>query len=167
MARNLNKKRATWRAWYHSHKKDHNKKTYFNKSKRKAVIKVWFESYKKTLACEVCGIKNPTVLDFHHKNYKKKEFSVGNFQHITQSIVRLKKEIEKCKVLCANCHRIEHSKERCDRKLAFVWEVLGLQPLSTSVTFSTPTPSSTGQPLPQRPTVTCCHDHDDAERLGD
>ena len=69
----------------------------------------WYQEYKSTLKCEKCGMDHPAVLDFHHKNAKEKDRSiaqgVGTFGW---SIGRIQKEISKCVVLCANCHRIEH-----------------------------------------------------------
>jgi hypothetical protein len=112
--RNLEDKRAAWRKWYHLHKKDQDKKIYFNRSKRKAVAKVWLEEYKKTIFCESCGESDPCCLDFHHKDPKEKDFALGDAIKTTQSIDRLKKEIAKCNILCANCHRKEHNKLKRD-----------------------------------------------------
>ena len=60
--------------------------------------------------CERCGYdKNKDVLEFHHKNPQKKEFSISsNFNRSWES---LKKELDKCIILCANCHRELHSAE--------------------------------------------------------
>lgn len=112
--RDKEKKRAAWRKWYHAHKADTDKKIYFSRSQRKANARSWLEEYKKTLSCEHCSINNPIVLDFHHKDPDGKDFAIGDFVNATQSIDRLKKEISKCKVLCSNCHRIEHHKLRRD-----------------------------------------------------
>ncbi len=74
----------------------------------------WFDDYKKTLKCEVCGYdKCPEALDFHHKDGKKKEMN------ISQSLNRkgkeeILKELEKCIVLCANCHREFHYNEKME-----------------------------------------------------
>ncbi len=52
--------------------------------------------------CVKCGEKNPIVLEFHHIRDKDKKISdLINYSHN-----RLKKEIEKCQVLCSNCHKI-------------------------------------------------------------
>lgn len=101
------KKRAAWRLWYHKHKHDQNKKEYFRRTTRRNKAREWLNKYKATLKCNHCQIDNPIVLDFHHRNSKTKEFDIGEFQRHTQSILRLQKEIDKCDVLCSNCHRIE------------------------------------------------------------
>jgi predicted HNH restriction endonuclease len=58
--------------------------------------------------CMRCGYsKCPEALDFHHKNPTEKDFNVSKKGHC-RSWERVKKEIEKCSLLCANCHREIH-----------------------------------------------------------
>ena len=58
--------------------------------------------------CVRCGYsKYPEVLEFHHKDPLKKEFNVSAKGHC-RSWDRVKEEIEKCDLLCANCHREIH-----------------------------------------------------------
>lgn len=55
--------------------------------------------------CEICGFKGlPACFDFHHINPNEKEFSISSQPH-TRSWERTKKELDKCQLLCANCHR--------------------------------------------------------------
>ena len=75
---------------------------------RRKKIKHWFKEYKLGLKCNRCNQGNPACLVFHHKDKKEKEISVGVAVAYAWSISRIKKEIEKCEVLCANCHMIEH-----------------------------------------------------------
>jgi hypothetical protein len=70
----------------------------------------WWE-YKSTLACESCGAAHPAIIDFHHPPE-----AVKDKQDINQLVARNRygqayKEIKRCKVLCANCHRILHFNE--------------------------------------------------------
>ena len=71
----------------------------------------WFIDYKKTLVCEKCGETRWYVLTFHHEDKELKE-AVISVMVSTSSIEAMKKEIEKCKVLCSNCHLEEHFFER-------------------------------------------------------
>ncbi len=65
--------------------------------------------------CIKCGYsKYPEVLEFHHKDPSTKEFNLG-LNGLTRSWERTKKEIEKCDLLCANCHRERHVEERKNR----------------------------------------------------
>ena len=74
---------------------------------RKSLIKKWYVDYKSNLFCENCGESDIRCLDFHHKNPKQKKFSLSRGIEFGYSIINLLKEIDKCKVLCANCHRKE------------------------------------------------------------
>ena len=57
--------------------------------------------------CQKCGYnKEITALEFHHKNQQDKENLVSKMA--TKSWEKAKKEMDKCNLLCANCHREEH-----------------------------------------------------------
>jgi len=74
----------------------------------------WIINYKKKQKCSKCDIADYRVLEFHHKdkNDNNKEFTIGDAIRKGQGFNRIKKEIAKCVVICANCHRILHYKER-------------------------------------------------------
>lgn len=56
--------------------------------------------------CCMCGYdKCVRALDFHHINPKEKEFSVSA-DGSTRSWKRIEKELQKCIILCKNCHSI-------------------------------------------------------------
>lgn len=59
--------------------------------------------------CNRCGFdKHPAALEFHHKNGKKdKVFTIADVANRKWEVV--KKELDKCELICSNCHRIEHS----------------------------------------------------------
>ena len=59
--------------------------------------------------CEKCGYnKCIAALEFHHVNTKEKEFTIA--KHNTKSFIHLKKEVDKCMLLCSNCHKEIHYK---------------------------------------------------------
>lgn len=72
----------------------------------------------KSKCCEDCGESNPIVLEFHHLSDKLYNVStlIGN----SWSHNKIKTEIEKCKVLCSNCHKIETSKQQGWYKLLLI-----------------------------------------------
>jgi hypothetical protein len=70
--------------------------------------RAWLIALKKTLVCAQCGFSDYRALQFHHEAPTEKEFAVGDVARRGGSLKRLKAEIEKCTVLCANCHAIEH-----------------------------------------------------------
>jgi transcription elongation factor Elf1 len=59
--------------------------------------------------CLLCGYeKCPEALEFHHLDDERKDFSISNSGH-SRSWARVKDEVSKCVLLCANCHREVHS----------------------------------------------------------
>lgn len=75
--------------------------------------KHWIDKYKVACGCEVCGYNShPAALDFDHINPEEKEFLIPRLLG-RGNLKRLFREIRKCRVLCANCHRI-HSRIQWD-----------------------------------------------------
>lgn len=73
-------------------------------SKRRRAIKALAIEYKGG-KCQVCGYKKyQGALDLHHIDPKQKEFNISKKGH-SRSWERVKKEIDKCILVCANCHR--------------------------------------------------------------
>lgn len=61
--------------------------------------------------CEKCGYdKNLAALDFHHRNSDTKEFQIDMRAFSNTNLDTLKEELDKCDLLCANCHREEQYK---------------------------------------------------------
>lgn len=62
--------------------------------------------------CEVCGYnKNIAALEFHHKNPDQKEFQLDMRHFSNNSLEKLQNELDKCILLCANCHRETHNED--------------------------------------------------------
>lgn len=58
--------------------------------------------------CIRCGWSGPLAgFQFHHRNPAEKEFIIGNVSNRKWELIVA--EAEKCDMLCANCHCIEHS----------------------------------------------------------
>lgn len=68
-----------------------------------------FDNLRKSLKCSICGEDRYYCLDFHHIDPSEKETEVTN---LIEAPNKLKEELEKCIVVCANCHRELHYKER-------------------------------------------------------
>ena len=94
-------------SWYQKHKD----KVIERKRQRQREILDWFRRYKSTLKCVDCGIKHPAVLCFHHRDPKNKDFTISDDILRVTSIKRLRNEIEKCDVVCMNCHAKRHWRE--------------------------------------------------------
>jgi len=59
---------------------------------------------KKASGCVDCGESNPIVLDFDH--IRDKKYNISRMIHDGFSWKAIVKEMQKCEVVCANCHRI-------------------------------------------------------------
>lgn len=73
-------------------------------SKQKQQYKKRLKEIKEASGCVDCGERNHIVLDFDH--IKDKKYNVSRMIHDGFSWAAIKKEIAKCEVVCANCHRI-------------------------------------------------------------
>lgn len=58
--------------------------------------------------CKECdGTFHPSIFEFHHRNPKEKEITPSSAYH--WSWKRFQQELDKCDLLCANCHRLIHN----------------------------------------------------------
>ena len=105
--------------WKETRKKNYekNKSVTFDRNHRNRTrVKKWFEEFKTTLKCIKCDENHPACLDFHHRDPSTKEYTVSFMLGGTFSIESIKNEIEKCDILCANCHRKLHYDEVTERR---------------------------------------------------
>jgi transcription elongation factor Elf1 len=77
------------------------------KKEKRAEIRKQYQEYKKTLICSSCGEDDWICLDFHHPDPNIKENTIGSMIS-SSSFEKILKEINKCIVLCSNCHRKYH-----------------------------------------------------------
>lgn len=69
--------------------------------------------FKQTIGCKLCGYAaHGSALDFHHRDPKLKICLVNAFNYRNG---KGKAEIEKCDLLCANCHRVETTKQHREK----------------------------------------------------
>ncbi len=77
-------------------------------NKRRRKVKLMAIEYKGG-KCENCGYdKCQGALDFHHLEGNLKSYTISYKGH-TRAWEEIKKELDKCILLCANCHRELHS----------------------------------------------------------
>ncbi len=96
---------AATRKW-RSENREHCNKLWRDKRSEK---KAWIDSHK--LACVRCGEDHPSCLEFDHRIPAEKDFPIST-AYCSLSLERIKAEIQKCDVLCSNCHRKRHWDER-------------------------------------------------------
>lgn len=71
-------------------------------------LREWFRSAKQGLSCAECSEDHPATLQFDHVNPEEKEHSISDMiQDGHYDIEEVIEEMNKCRVLCANCHMIK------------------------------------------------------------
>ena len=74
-------------------------------TKRRQKVKAEAVEYKGG-KCSVCGYcRCIASLEFHHRNKNEKEFTMSR---TNKSLAQIKSELDKCDLVCANCHREIH-----------------------------------------------------------
>ncbi len=109
--RKENHKRYMREVWYPLNRTKHIK---YVENLKNRIAKFVLE-YKKSGKCTDCGFSGseyPQVLEFDHLG--DKEFNISEYRHTTSSMNKVKAEIEKCDVVCSNCHRIRTVKRKLD-----------------------------------------------------
>ena len=89
-------------------------KTKGRQSKHRKKIHDFLVDYKENSGCVDCGEMYPYfVLQFDH--IKEKNFGISRYRENGYSLEKIKNEINKCQVVCANCHAIRtHSRNKKD-----------------------------------------------------
>ena len=89
--------------WYYKNREER----IDQKDRRRNEIRQWLYTYKdQRCECTRCGEERPPCLDFHHPDEKERGISAMVVDGYSRESIR--EEIDRCIVLCANCHRIEH-----------------------------------------------------------
>lgn len=83
-------------------------RAYRNRTNRRKSMREWFNTIKESLTCNRCSENHPATLQFHHTDPEEKELALAEMLTNGYSKERVLKEMEKCEVLCANCHTKEH-----------------------------------------------------------
>lgn len=93
------------RAYYKKNKIKHRQKVAEGRAKAIARARAFSINYLKENPCIDCGENDLVVLEFDHRKPKLKIMTVSKAVNNGWSVGKLKIEIEKCDVRCANCHR--------------------------------------------------------------
>lgn len=81
------------------------KDLYAAQKRHRIRIRVRLLEFLSTRECVDCGERDPIVLEFDHRKSDSKVKNVARFLSGHHSWESVFKEIEKCDIRCANCHR--------------------------------------------------------------
>lgn len=104
--------KATSRAYYQVHKEKIKAASRLNKERARAS----FQAFKSTLSCTKCGQNHPATLDFHHLIPHPDNQKINVLTKRGAYTKAIQEIMDKCIVLCANCHRVHHHDERAEAK---------------------------------------------------
>lgn len=79
------------------------------RKERREKKRYWINRIKAELGCKNCGEDERVCLCYHHTNPEEKEFELSDAAGIDLGKEKIKEELQKCEVLCANCHRKVHA----------------------------------------------------------
>jgi hypothetical protein len=74
----------------------------------------WVRRHKHERGCRECGHGTAAALDLHHSEPETKTDAVGRLVSDGCTVRQLLREVARCAVLCANCHRRHHADEDRD-----------------------------------------------------
>lgn len=79
---------------------------------RRTMLRKLVDDLKAQTPCLDCGIHYPAyVTDYHHRDPEMKDQSISKLVADLRAVDRILAEIDKCDLLCANCHRIREHKD--------------------------------------------------------
>lgn len=80
-----------------------------NAKKSKERSRTWLWNLLQQSSCMDCGESDPIVLEFDHRDPTTKKYTV--VEMVGHSISTIQAEINKCDIVCANCHRRRTNKQ--------------------------------------------------------
>lgn len=77
-----------------------------------AEVRAWIAQYLRSHPCLDCGERDVRTLEFDHRDRSSKTAAVAVLARGGYSLQRVRAEIDRCDVRCANCHRIRTHAQR-------------------------------------------------------
>jgi hypothetical protein len=97
--------KSSTNTWTPERRKEYDRKWCSDRRKERSA---YFRALKVKQGCSRCGYKDhPVALDFHHRDPAQKKFNISN-NLVGRNWEKILAEVDKCDIVCANCHRIEH-----------------------------------------------------------
>lgn len=98
-------------AHYTKYREAYLERAKLSRKKARLFYQETISNYLKLKECESCGIKDPRVLEFDHIDPEEKLFSISQGLRLGYKISDVLEELKKCRILCANCHRIRTAEQ--------------------------------------------------------
>lgn len=108
--------------WHAANKERHNAQIHARSRRLRFQLRLSLLEYLMHHPCVDCGERDPLVLEFDHLRDKVR--NVSELINRAQNWAAIEAEIEKCEVVCANCHR----RRTLRRARTFKWRLVGAPP---------------------------------------
>lgn len=82
--------------------------SYLDRNERRKMAIDWLHTVKGQSDCLHCGIHDPAIYEFHHREPKEKISTVSHLVHRGAPLRMIFQEAAKCDILCPTCHKLEH-----------------------------------------------------------
>ena len=103
---------AAQKRWYEANRDSEIAKALVRNKANKAATRAYLQELKENTPCADCGINYPYyVMDFDHISDDKFK-NINTMMRENYSLTEIQKEIDKCELVCANCHRIRTHQRR-------------------------------------------------------
>lgn len=106
---NRSERLAYYKRWKQQNHEQYLRGIKKSNARRKAALQDYLANIKAESACIKCGEDANCCLDFHHRDSTKKSFGISSGPSRKVSIQTFQKEIDKCDILCSNCHKKVHA----------------------------------------------------------
>lgn len=104
--------------WYKNNKALQSKKVLNNKKRNKQINAEFICDYLSKNPCVKCGEKDIIVLEFDH--IEDKNYNIAKMIGGGHCLDKIKEEMAKCQVLCANCHRRKTALQQNNYKIRYL-----------------------------------------------
>ncbi len=109
----IEKRRRIWKEHYHKYGSKYRERAVERNRKLKIKHKKLLLEYLNDKSCKICGVSDPRVLEFDHIDSTTKSFTIARgISSLLLSWPKILVEIEKCQILCANCHKIKTAEQQ-------------------------------------------------------
>lgn len=92
----------------------------YTAQKERGYANKWKALELKGCKCQMCGESRPSTLCFHHRDHDSKEIKLDSRSFANLKWSSIEKELEKCDLLCHNCHSVLHYSEGWDEFLRWL-----------------------------------------------
>lgn len=103
--RNKEKQKVAQHTSYLRNKEEIKSRSSIRRSNRK----VWYRDFMQNFSCKFCSESSIECLDWHHLDPSTKRDTVSTLLNEYRSMQSVLDEMEKCIVVCSNCHRKIHA----------------------------------------------------------